>query len=166
VAMKVLKWLDENIEKYTGMLAISMIILMLMVQVVSRYLFKYSVSFAEEAALMLFVIFTYLGASLAVKRRQHLRITVLVNRLSDAHQKLFGMLANLFFFAAIGAVTRGLIMVIKSLQKYKMVTPVMRIPKYLIYSILLGIMLITMARLIQDTVLLWKEYRAMRRASS
>ncbi|MDR1638040.1 MAG: TRAP transporter small permease [Treponema sp.] len=160
--MNVLKWLDENLEKLTGMVVVSMIVLMLLIQVISRYLFKYSVAFAEEAALMLFVIFTYLGSSLAIKRRRHLRITILVNRLNAGMQKLSGILVNILFFAAVLIVTKGLWPIVGSLKKYKMITPIMKIPKYLIYGIIMFIMVLMLIRLAQDSVLLFREYREIK----
>jgi TRAP-type C4-dicarboxylate transport system permease small subunit len=161
--VKVLKWLDENLEKVLGMIAISAIVIVLTIQVVSRYVFKYSLSFAEEAATMLFVMFTYLGASLAVKRRQHLRITLLVNMLSVKGQKIEGIVVNVLFFIAISVVTYGMTTVIGSLKKYKMATPIMQIPKYLIYAVVFACLCVMLLRLIQDTVLLVLEITGKRK---
>lgn len=159
--MNILKWLDENLERVLGMITFSMIVILLIVQVISRYLFKYSVAFAEEASLMLFVIFTYLGACLAIKRRQHLRITIFTGRLSGGGRKLSDILVNILFFIAVLIITRGLWPVIGSLMKYRMITPIMKIPKYLIYGMFMAILVLMLARLVQDSLLLFREYRAL-----
>lgn len=160
--MNTLKWLDENLEKLTGIFSISAIIILLFVQVVSRYVFDFSLAFAEEASLMLFVIFTYLGASLAIKRRQHLRITLLVNMLSPRMQKLSGVLVNILFFIAVVIINKGMWIVTGSLFKYKMTTPILGVPKYIIYGAVMAIMTLMLIRLVQDTVLLLKEFSAMK----
>jgi TRAP-type C4-dicarboxylate transport system permease small subunit len=86
-----------------------------------------------------------------------------VNRLSRRNQKLSGILVNILFFAAVVVVSGGFITVIGSLKKYKMITPIMQVPKYVIYAVIMGILMIMLIRLIQDSILLWKEYREMPR---
>ena len=56
-------------------------------QVVMRYVFGNSLSWSEELARYLFVWQTWLGVSYSAKKRSHLRITFIKDRLSPSAQR-------------------------------------------------------------------------------
>jgi TRAP-type C4-dicarboxylate transport system permease small subunit len=72
VVDKVLFWLLSA--------ALTALVVICFVQVVARYVFSASFSWAEEVSIIIMVWGTWGGASLAVKRRSHLRILIVVDR--------------------------------------------------------------------------------------
>ena len=50
--------------------------------VVSRYILRSSWAFTEELCVMMFVYITFFGAAVAVKRRQHLGFTLILDKLT------------------------------------------------------------------------------------
>ncbi|MCM3568504.1 TRAP transporter small permease [Neobacillus mesonae] len=55
--------------------------------VVSRYLFHYSISFTEEVTVNLFVLLTFLGAAAGIRMNAHLGFTMLFDKLSGVPKK-------------------------------------------------------------------------------
>lgn len=57
------------------------------IQVVMRYVFSNSLSWSEEAARYVFIWQTWIGASYAVRKKRHLRVEALVDRLHGVSRK-------------------------------------------------------------------------------
>lgn len=55
--------------------------------IVSRYLFHYSISFTEEVTVNLFVLLTFLGAAAGIRNNAHLGFTMLFDKLSGVPKK-------------------------------------------------------------------------------
>lgn len=161
IIMKIIRWVDEYFEKYIGVFLISVMIILLFMQVISRYVFNSALAFTEEISLMLFVIFVYVGASQAIKKRQHLRITLLVNKLSPQAQKIMNIISDIIFAIALAFTSVGMRNVTNMLRKSNMLTVAVRIPKYLVYATILILFYIMILRLFQDIVKLIKEYKEL-----
>ena len=86
--MKVLKWLDANLEKYCCVVLMSVMTLIIFIQVVARYVFQNSLSWSEELARYIFIWLVYLGISYGCQMRKHIKI--------DAALVIIG---DLFFLA-------------------------------------------------------------------
>ncbi|MEP3244622.1 MAG: TRAP transporter small permease [Sneathiella sp.] len=65
----------DNIESYLCRALLSVFVLILFAQILSRELFGYSISWSEELATYLFVWFVFFGASYAAKMSAHNRVT-------------------------------------------------------------------------------------------
>ena len=99
-----LRWAAANAEE---MLTAAIFLFMTAVgfaNVVVRYLTPYSLAGAAELLPNLFVWLTFFGAAVAVKRRAHLAVTVIIERLPRAGQVMAAVLVYLLgalFFAAV-----------------------------------------------------------------
>ena len=69
------------------------------INIIARYLLKYSFAFTEELVVSFFVWLTLLGASIAFREQSHLGFTFLTDRLPKKFQKLL-----LWLSAGLGAV--------------------------------------------------------------
>jgi len=58
------------------------------VNVITRYLFHYSLAFTEELTINIFVWVTLLGASIGFKKGSHLAVTFIINMFPKRMQKL------------------------------------------------------------------------------
>lgn len=98
------RWL-YNFEESLLAILLALMVLLVFVQVVSRYVLHRSLSYTEELVRYLFVWSTFLGASAALKRDRHLKLDVVVQRLPDRWRRAGRRCAlggTLFLFVVIG----------------------------------------------------------------
>ena len=120
-----LKTIDDNAERWMLLGFYGMIVATVVVEVVRRFVLSYSSIWGEEIARYAFIYLAWVGASIAVKDRAHIRIDVIMHYLSNRMKAviyLFGDLcmlglALLALYTAIesmeislrfGSVTHGL----------------------------------------------------------
>ncbi len=74
-------WLDRHFEEAVCGVCLCAIATCVMLQVILRYLFATAAPWAEEIAVYGMIFAVYLGASMAVRERSHIRITLLIEHL-------------------------------------------------------------------------------------
>lgn len=77
-----------RLERALGAVAMALICLISFANVVVRYATDISFAFTEEYSVVLLVIMTFVGGSLAFAADRHIRITVLVDRLPPRWRRL------------------------------------------------------------------------------
>jgi TRAP-type C4-dicarboxylate transport system permease small subunit len=100
------------IETFVAAALVITVFLVVLLQVLLRYLFAYPSPWSEEVARFCFVWLSMLGAALAVERRAHFRFDLLVIRLAPALRtpmKAFAMVLTATI--AIGLVVTGVALV-------------------------------------------------------
>lgn len=77
------KFLDflERIEKVFLALTVGVMVVIIVYQVIMRYVFANANSWSEELARYLFIYDVMIGASIAIRRNSHLQIDMLINLL-------------------------------------------------------------------------------------
>jgi len=76
--MKIIRWLDNNLENYLTFLFYLYLVLIVFVEVFRRYVLGDSSMWGEETARYAFVWMTYIAAAKGVKTRSHLAIDSLI----------------------------------------------------------------------------------------
>jgi TRAP-type C4-dicarboxylate transport system permease small subunit len=94
-------------------IAFALMILALLLQVVARYVLQVSIPWTEEVSRYLLVLMTFVGAALALRDRQHIAITFLLDRLSPPHRLWVDLLFNVLIMLFLGAVFRGSVQMIE-----------------------------------------------------
>lgn len=79
---KKLFWLFDNLEYLLSMFCMGLMMCLLFIQVISRYVFGYSLAFTEEISVILFILSVYIGAIGGTRRGQHLKIEILTTFLN------------------------------------------------------------------------------------
>jgi TRAP-type C4-dicarboxylate transport system permease small subunit len=74
-------------------LGATVIVAMVTTEVILRYVFSHSLIFTEELSRYLMVWIVFLGSALAIRDGSHIRISILVNRLSPRLQQLMQLAA-------------------------------------------------------------------------
>ena len=112
--------------------AVCIIFLQVLAEVVSRYVFSFSIAWGQELAETLIVWITFIGASVAMLRAEHMAINILYNRLKNkALAKFFIFIANLtVLFFLVCAVYSGVELVKRT---WEMKTVTMEIPAGVLY---------------------------------
>lgn len=123
--------LINNIEKTLIVFSLVLMTTITFGNVLSRYLFHASWSIAEEITTILFVWVTFLGASVATKRKGHLGLTILTDYLPPALKRkalFFSIFCSISVFVLL--MVYGIMMV---MSQYKMAqtSPALGWPEWL-----------------------------------
>lgn len=78
--------LDRYFEEVLCTLFLCIVVGSVLMQVVLRFFFHSAAAWAEETAVYGMIFAVYLGATMAVRERAHIRITLLISRLPRALQ--------------------------------------------------------------------------------
>lgn len=96
--MKIIRWLDNNLENYLTLLFYLYLVLIIFVEVIRRYALGGSSMWGEETARYAFVWMTYIAASRGVKTRSHLRIDTLITNGGKKIKLTADILSDICFF--------------------------------------------------------------------
>jgi C4-dicarboxylate transporter DctQ subunit len=151
----------NNLERYLAIFFTAAMVLLLFMQVLGRYIFKYSFIWTEEVAIICFILSIYTSACLAVTRRQHLRIKILHSLVKPRAQKLLDLFSNGIFIIVMLVLGKGMYVIVENLYKYKPKYIASGIPKFIVYGIILATFYLMVIRLVQDGVKLFREYKEM-----
>lgn len=105
-------------------------------QVASRYFLDASLIWSEEVARLLFICMVFLGAALLQRRRAHLAVTALVDLLPDRLRHLADALVEVVALACAVYLLRGAWATL--LREWDQRTPGLQIPMGLIFGLILG----------------------------
>ena len=70
-------------------------------QVIMRFVFNNSLSWSEELGKFMFVWISWLGISIGERRNEHIKITLVTDRLPFKAQKVVLIIANVVLFAIL-----------------------------------------------------------------
>lgn len=87
----------------------STMLILMVLQVVFRYVLRISVPWTDEVARSLFIWQIFLGAALAHRYSGHIQITILLDRLSSSKRRNFDLVIELFNFTVSGVILYGAI---------------------------------------------------------
>ena len=85
----------EKVEKVVLAASMAAMVILMLYQVILRYVFSASNSWSEELVRYLFILDVMLAASIAVRRNSHLQIDVLINCFSPKLKRIFTIAATL-----------------------------------------------------------------------
>ncbi len=130
---KLLEYL-ENTLKFLVVTAIGLMLCIVFLQVITRYAFNFTPSFAEELSRYLFVWVVFLSLPLVAKTGGHMAIETLTSRISGKKLKTCRVLADIFTIIFLLIMTwHGTKMV--QLAHFQ-TSPAMVIPMSYVYSVI------------------------------
>ena len=92
-----MEWLDhfvKQIEQVLICLAVPVMLVLGILQIVSRFIIKAPISWTEQLLTVLFVWSSYLGASVAVANRSHFEVDIFVTLLPAKTMKIVNAAVN------------------------------------------------------------------------
>ncbi|MED4016013.1 TRAP transporter small permease [Sutcliffiella cohnii] len=146
----------EHFEEYILVLSLALMVALIFAQVIGRYIFSSAPSWTEEMARYIHIFQVWIGASYAVKKRQHIRVGAFVELFKGTSRKMLELLALVLWFGiALFLAIFGTQLVLASIR-YGQVTPAMQIPMWIPFlSIPLGGAGMSI-RLIQQMIIIWR----------
>ena len=157
--MKVLRWLDEWAEEFCVSIMLSLLILLLGTEVFSRFLLSKSFSWIEELCRYLFVWASYLGVAIAVKRKEQLRVLMLMDTLEKHFPRLVKVcyvVSELSFAVFCVLVFYYSINMLENMTRFKQVSASLEINVMYAYLIIPISMAVTTFRVLQG---LYSDFR-------
>lgn len=150
--MKTLDKIVSKVEELIAVVGLSAMTVITLVAVFFRYVLGSPIIWSEEAARYLMVWSTMLGISIATRQKAHLGIDIFVSMAPKKIQRgleIFSTLMMIVMFVFLAIIS---IVFIQSAHRTGNVSPMLRIPFYIIYIALpLGFGL-SAVRSIQDLV--------------
>lgn len=149
--MKVLKFIDEQFEKWFLIVSLIVMVLVTFIQIVLRW-FNAATVWAEEFSRYVMLYQVWVGASYAVHEDAHIRITALIGKLSGSRRRGMDLVVlTLWLLFALWLTVEGCVLVGK-IAAMGQVSSAMRIPMTIPYaSVPIGGALMTI-RLVQKIV--------------
>ncbi|MCD8012380.1 MAG: TRAP transporter small permease [Lachnospiraceae bacterium] len=157
--MKVLKWLDENLEEVILILLLIAMVCIMGIQVVARYCFNQSLSWSEELTQYLFVWATFISVSYCVKKRISIKIEQLLNILPEPGQTALRLFRHTVVFIFCIIMLPYCLRYLQQSIELEATSAALGIPMYYIQSApLVGFLLLTV-RVAQAW---WREAKKMK----
>ena len=98
----ILKGIFDNLEEYLCAFLMAFMACLAFANVLSRYLFHYSISFSQEIVLNAFVWATFLGTAIAFKRSSHVMVSFFVDKFPARLRKLLSLFSMLLSVGLFG----------------------------------------------------------------
>lgn len=158
--MKVVKWLDKNLEKTMCCVLLLIMVFCITAQLILRWAGQ-DLAWTEEIARYCFVWLIWVSCAEGVKLRKHIKVDALLLVFKDGGKFVLRVISNVLFFVFC------IIMAYFEVQLcYKIgfvqhqVSPAVQLPMIIPYASV-GVGMFLMAfRLIQDTVKVFRERKA------
>ena len=132
--MAVLRFLYTYLEEVLASIAISITVLVVMVNVILRYGFGFVVPWSEELSVICFIWAVYLGISSGYKHKLHMGVDIIVSQLPERARHLFSIVIYGFLLVVNGVV--GWLSYDYMMLSTK-ITPVIGMPYFYINIVLL-----------------------------
>lgn len=91
-------------EEVCLVIMFALMVLAIFLQIIMRFVFNNSLSWSEELGKFIFVWISWLGISIGQRKNEHIKITMVVDKLSPKYQNIIEIVAN-FILLVILAVT-------------------------------------------------------------
>ena len=156
---KALMWVLQNFDNCFGSICSAIMIVLLFIQVITRFVFRHSLTWTEEVALPLFILSIYYGAASAVKNNQHLRIVALIDNVGPRARLVLDIVSDVVSIAFMSFVTYAMVLVTKKMHTTGAKLVITGVFKWVIYSlVVLGFILILL-RFAENIFIRVREYR-------
>lgn len=81
----------ENIEKAVSVASVAVMSVLVFVNVIARFVFRNSLAFSDEISSYLFILMSFMGSAISARRKAHLGLSIVTDRLSFEGRKRLGM---------------------------------------------------------------------------
>ena len=156
--MDVLKLWGRHLEEGLLILTYSAMLAIASAQVFFRYVVNLSISWSQDLLTYLLIWSVFIGISLAVRKRRHLKVELALVLLNEKQQFYVNVLSNVLFMVFCAVFSCFSLMKVYSLI---FINPQMSeatgLPMWLVQAAVPVGFLLTLYRLIQDTRLLFLE---------
>ncbi|MCB6992064.1 TRAP transporter small permease [bacterium 210820-DFI.6.37] len=130
---KIINFYNKFEEIFLVVLLVAMVLL-IFVQVVLRYIFNSSLSWSEELSRILFIWVSWIGISLGQKKGEHIKITMVTDKLKGNAKKIMLLLADVCTIVILVILCVKGTEVVSQTMGLGAAMPGTGCPKWLVYS--------------------------------
>lgn len=152
---KILRFLDDNLEKTLCALMLGYVAVSLNVEIFARYILNSPTAFTDEIARIFMICIVFLGTSLAVKTRSHVVIDVLP-KLSPKASVAVNITADSIFIIFCFIFIASSFRAVSFHKMLKTSTDGLGLPYWILLSVMPLSFMLTILRLGQSIALSWK----------
>ncbi len=149
-----LKKILKNLDAYFAGFMFAVTMVLVIVNVFSRYFFNRPISWCDEVATSCFVYTVFVGSAWCLRTRQHVGVDLLVERLPKKVRELVHLLTDIVILALNSYITYLAVLFMRSSKVKTM--PILKISvNYLYFALLLGFGLMaiySLAHCIEDVI--------------
>ncbi|KUO73056.1 MAG: hypothetical protein APF77_20510 [Clostridia bacterium BRH_c25] len=153
--MKRVLQLYNKFEEYLLVGSLVFTVTIIFIQVIMRYVFNSSLSWSEELARYIFIWQIWLGASIGVREKKHIKVELIYGLIKGHGKKAVDIIASLIWLAfSIFITINGTQLVLDLMQKGSLSSG-MRIPLYFVYislPISTGVMALRLVMEVYETI--------------
>lgn len=123
------------LRRFEENILISMLIIMTIVlgmQIISRYIFKSSISWSEELVRYLFIWSTFLGIPYCIKKERSLKVVQIIEKLPERTKKIVYLCDGIIILVFFVIIFIGGILVMKDSFVNHQLSPAMGIPMWIV----------------------------------
>ncbi len=131
---RAIKWLDENFEEKILAFFLALISLIIMFQVIMRYIFKAAQPWPEELARYCLVCSTMLSMGYCIRHNAMLRVDMLVKLLPKPLMRLMDIIIQLLSLALYSYLFYHSFFVVMMAKNSMQLSPAMQLPMYILYA--------------------------------
>lgn len=85
----------EKIEKAVSCVCVTIMAILVFANVIARYVFNHSLAFSDEMSTYLFVLMSFMGTAIAARRKAHLGLSIVTDRVSPSARKVINIVMYL-----------------------------------------------------------------------
>ena len=82
----------EKIEKFVACACVAVMAVLVFANVVARFVFKHSLAVSDEMSTYLFVLMSFMGTAIAARRKAHLGLSIVTDRVSPKARIIIQMI--------------------------------------------------------------------------
>jgi TRAP-type C4-dicarboxylate transport system permease small subunit len=136
--MKLLKWLNNNLERSIGMILMAIMSILVFLQVVMRRIFNNSLTWSEELARYTFIWMLYIGTSQGVQAMKHIKIEAFLKVFPRKCRSFVEIIGDILFLCLALIIIYTSFEVVQKQAGLGQTTAALRIPMSVIYAAPLG----------------------------
>lgn len=95
--MRLIKLLDDHVEEWLLIFTYTAMLLIASAQIFFRYVVNYSISWSQDLLTYMLIWSVFIGISLAVKKRRHIKVELAYVLISKKNQFYLKVLSNVVF---------------------------------------------------------------------
>ena len=158
--MKVIRWLDANLERVLCVALLALMSIIIVVQVFFRYVLQNSLQWSEEIARYMFIWLIYIGISYGVKMDKHIAVDAVYSFLPKKAKPFYALIGYVIFLVfAIIVVYYG-VLVTANIAGSGQISNGAHVPMQYVYVAPVVGMVLTIIRLVQRLVIMGKAIKA------
>ena len=147
----------NKFEEIFLVILLLVMVVLIFVQVVMRYCFNSSLSWSEELARILFIWVSWIGISLGQKKGEHIKITMVTDKLKGNAKKAILVLSDICTLAILGILCVKGTEVVMHIMGLGRAMPATGCPKWIVYSAVPLSCMLMAIRVIKDLVITLKD---------